>query len=121
MVGKPSLLFVKAVNEKGVEHRYYSHYGGGTGKLNIVVPSWLAGKGDKIQVFFKVISDEEFVHLIPEIVVDGGKDKPPFVIQKFDSEGSVLKLMVRQGPIILAHPIYSSRQATKRSAYITTT
>ncbi|GBC71647.1 hypothetical protein HRbin02_01432 [Candidatus Calditenuaceae archaeon HR02] len=98
-VGKPSLLLVKAVNEKGVEHRYYSHYGGGTGKLNIAVPTWLAGKGEKIQVFFKVVRDAEFIQSVPEIVVDGGENQPPLVIEKLTLDEDVLKLMVKQGPV----------------------
>ena len=98
-VGKTSLLLVKVVNEKGVEHRYYSHYGGGTGKLNVAVPSWLTDKGEKIHVFFKVVSDEEFIQSVPEIVVDGGENQPQLVIEKLALEEGVLRLMVKQGSV----------------------
>lgn len=60
-LGRPALLYVKLVKDGGASYFYYARYGGGLGKLNISVPEWFAGKGERINVFFKAVSDDESI------------------------------------------------------------
>ncbi|MEM0482366.1 MAG: hypothetical protein QXM16_05725 [Nitrososphaerota archaeon] len=97
-MGKPALLSVKIIKDDGRVYTYYCHYGGGQGKLNISVPEWFAEKGEKLRVFFKVVSPDDFIRSIPVIILDEYPDKPRAVVDKvfLDNGKNVLKLFVKQ-------------------------
>lgn len=95
--GKPALLSVKIIKDSGRVHSYYCHYGGGQGKLNISVPEWFAVKGEKLRVFFKVVTPDDFIRSIPVIQLDEYADKPKAVVEVFlDNSKNVIKLFVKQ-------------------------
>ncbi|MEM4282791.1 MAG: hypothetical protein QXN89_03930 [Candidatus Woesearchaeota archaeon] len=95
-LGRPALLYVKLVKDSGATYFYYARYGGGLGKLNISIPEWFAGKGERINVFFKAVSDDEFIKSIPSIQMEKHPDKPTVVVEKAVLDKGVLRLFVRQ-------------------------
>lgn len=114
--GKPTLLSVKKIKDDGRTYVYYCHYGGGLGKLNISVPEWFVTKGEKLHVFFKVVSQEDFMRSIPAIQFDEYGDKPKamvenvflhnnkgvlrLIVKQFSSEGKVSKELIAENPIV---------------------
>ncbi|MEM4179245.1 MAG: hypothetical protein QXJ55_06185 [Candidatus Caldarchaeum sp.] len=94
--GKQSLLSVKLIKDDGRTYVYYSHYGGGLGKLNISVPEWFVTKGEKLNVFFKVVSENDFIQSIPTVELDESADRSKAVVGKVFVDDNVIKLVIRQ-------------------------
>ncbi|MEM4282781.1 MAG: hypothetical protein QXN89_03880 [Candidatus Woesearchaeota archaeon] len=94
--GKQSLLSVKLIKDDGRTYVYYSHYGGGLGKLNISVPEWFVTKGEKLNVFFKVVSENDFIQSIPTVELDESADRSKAVVGKIFVDDNVIKLVIRQ-------------------------
>ncbi|MEM4383899.1 MAG: hypothetical protein QXU44_07585, partial [Candidatus Caldarchaeum sp.] len=94
--GKQSLLSVKLIKDDGRTYVYYSHYGGGLGKLNISVPEWFVTKGEKLNVFFKVVSENDFIQSIPTVELDESADRSKAVVGKVFVDNNVIKLVIRQ-------------------------
>ncbi|MEM3013942.1 MAG: hypothetical protein QXI71_04855 [Candidatus Bathyarchaeia archaeon] len=94
--GKQSLLSVKLIKDDGRTYVYYSHYGGGLGKLNISVPEWFVTKGEKLNVFFKVVSENDFIQSIPTVELDESADRSKAVVGKVFADNNVIKLIIRQ-------------------------
>ncbi|MEM3095595.1 MAG: hypothetical protein QXV62_01170, partial [Nitrososphaerota archaeon] len=93
--GKQSLLSVKLIKDDGRTYVYYSHYGGGLGKLNISVPEWFVTKGEKLNVFFKVVSENDFIQSIPTIELDESAERSKAVVEKVFADNNVIKLIIR--------------------------
>ncbi|MEM3080969.1 MAG: hypothetical protein QXH35_04650 [Nitrososphaerota archaeon] len=94
--GKQSLLSVNLIKDDGRTYVYYSHYGGGLGKLNISVPEWFVTKGEKLNVFFKVVSENDFIQSIPTVELDESADRSKAVVGKVFVDDNVIKLVIRQ-------------------------